>query len=123
MRKRDVKGRIRLLTIEERVASFWDKVVPHGECLVFTGSTNKPVDKRRGTGHGEVRWGGVKKRASHVAFFLTHGRWPKKGLVIMHSCDNPPCARGEHLIEATQADNMRDAYAKGRLHKLTPRTR
>lgn len=34
--------------------------------------------------------------------------------VVMHLCDNPPCARPSHLREGAQVENMRDMAAKGR---------
>lgn len=37
------------------------------------------------------------------------------GLVCMHLCDNPPCVNPAHLRQATQAENVRDAYVKGRM--------
>lgn len=45
---------------------------------------------------------------------LAEGRPLAPGEVVMHRCDNPPCFLYEHLRRATQADNMRDAMAKGR---------
>lgn len=53
--------------------------------------------------------------------------------MVLHLCDNPPCARPSHLQEGTHAENMRDKAAKGRAfaplagqamckrgHELTP---
>jgi DNA invertase Pin-like site-specific DNA recombinase len=37
-----------------------------------------------------------------------------KGMVIMHTCDNPPCFLYDHLRLGTQAENMADMRAKGR---------
>ena len=37
-----------------------------------------------------------------------------KGLVVLHSCDNPPCVNPDHLSVGTQADNIADCVAKGR---------
>lgn len=42
------------------------------------------------------------------------GRPLGPGEVVMHLCDNPPCFRYDHLRRATQAENIRDAMAKGR---------
>ena len=36
------------------------------------------------------------------------------GMVVMHTCDNPPCINIEHLRLGTQQDNMVDKVTKGR---------
>lgn len=55
------------------------------------------------------------KQATHVAWYLEHGHWPKHQ--INHTCDNPGCVRHDHLFEGTQSDNAKDAYRKGRLSR------
>ncbi len=35
---------------------------------------------------------------------------------MLHSCDNPPCVRPEHLKVGTQLENMRGASSRGRFH-------
>lgn len=37
------------------------------------------------------------------------------GQVVMHRCDEPRCANPEHLSVGTQAENLADAWRKGRL--------
>lgn len=86
---------------------------PGGTCHEWQGS-------RVAQGYGRIGIGdGHYKRAHRVAWFLETGSWPTAQ--ILHSCDNPPCVRIDHLREGTAADNIRDMDARGRrgLKKLT----
>jgi hypothetical protein len=44
---------------------------------------------------------------------LVNGPVPP-GMCVLHRCDNPPCARPDHLFLGTKKDNSRDMAAKGR---------
>lgn len=44
---------------------------------------------------------------------LYHGILP--GQVAAHSCDNPRCVNPWHIRATTQADNIAEAWAKGRM--------
>src|SRR5258706_15640017 len=49
---------------------------------------------------------------SHVVWFLTYGRWPKKGYHLDHINDNPSDNRPENLQEITEAENHKKRRGK-----------
>ena len=80
---------------------------------------------RSGRGYGRIhiydRRGRKKYEGAHrVAWELANGRRVPQGLLVMHSCDNPPCVNPAHLSVGTQLENMRDAARKGRLQRGGP---
>lgn len=71
----------------------------------------------RGTdnnGYGRVSVFGIPERIHILTWKILKGTIPV-GMVICHTCDNPPCYEADHLFIGTQGDNIRDAIAKGRL--------
>jgi hypothetical protein len=66
--------------------------------------------------------------AHRVSWFLEHGKWPEQN--ILHTCDTPLCVNPAHLIDGSQAENMRQAIERGRVayggpmcphgHEFTP---
>lgn len=59
-------------------------------------------------------------RAHRVVYEWLAGPIPD-GLILRHTCDNPPCVNPAHLIPGTYADNTRDSMERGRFYaqKLT----
>lgn len=69
----------------------------------------KPVPRH----YGMTSYRGKAWLAHRLTYRLTKGEIPK-GMVVMHSCDNPPCCNPDHLGLGTHKDNMADCRAKGR---------
>lgn len=53
------------------------------------------------------------RKAHRAVVMLTDGPIPA-GMGVLHSCDNPPCIRREHLRLGTSGENAADAVARGR---------
>lgn len=51
--------------------------------------------------------------AHRISYLINKGNI-KKGLLICHHCDNPPCVNPDHLFQDTCKGNNNDARAKGR---------
>lgn len=94
---------------EER---FWARVtitMDSTKCWVWTGRKNQ-------YGYGIIRDKKRRNQLAHrVAWKLVHGKHPT--LLVLHSCDNPPCVNPNHLWEGTHADNTADKIAKNRQAK------
>lgn len=52
------------------------------------------------------------KRAHIVAYILAFGPI-RDSLLVLHTCDNPPCCNPTHLFLGTNQDNMDDMQRKG----------
>ena len=104
-------------TVEER---FWAKVDkssgqgPEGTCWEWKAYRDPNGYGQFGIKHGKLI------NAHVLAYRLQYGDIPS-GLVVMHSCDNPPCCNTDHLSVGTQADNLADMTAKGRRRSTGPK--
>lgn len=64
---------------------------------------------------GEIA--GIKFRRAHkFSYTLATGEIVPPSMVLMHTCDNPPCVNPDHLIPGTHAQNTADMVRKGRHH-------
>lgn len=91
------------LSTEERLRRYSEE---RDGCLVWTG----PSDR---AGYGRISQGGKKRFVHRVSYELEKGPIPK-GLLIRHTCDNPPCINPDHLLPGTDADNSHDKVQRGR---------
>ena len=64
-----------------------------------------------GYGHTTKSLGGG--YAHRAAYQIATGQDPR-GMVVRHTCDNPPCCNPAHLRIGTVADNARDREERGR---------
>lgn len=87
---------------------FWSKVQKTPGCWLWMGTRHKE-------GYGMLRIPGHRpyKRAPRIAWELAYNRSPE-GLMVRHSCDNPPCVRPDHLLLGTVVDNTQDKIDRGR---------
>lgn len=65
-------------------------------------------------GYGNFRWSTNKNVRAHVAAHeLFKGPVPA-GIVVRHTCDNPPCVNPEHILLGTDLENVHDRVRRGR---------
>jgi hypothetical protein len=95
-------------TLEER---FWEKVDRRdvNDCWEWTAAVN---EHGYGVMRPEGRRSGPTVKAHRVSLVLAGVNID--GLVIRHSCDNPPCVNPAHLSTGTKADNSADMVSRDR---------
>lgn len=76
------------------------------ECWVFNGSKDAK-------GYGRIIVDGSTKLAHRMMYIVVNGDISNE-LIVMHTCDNPPCCNPNHLKIGTRADNNADRENKGR---------
>lgn len=78
---------------------------PNGDCWEWTRG-------RFDNGYGSISIKCQSLGTHRVAFCIANGRWAQP--FTLHTCDNPPCCRPEHLFEGTPAVNADDRAQKNR---------
>lgn len=95
---------------------FWRFVTPRDPDACWEWQGDRERD-----GYGRLHLSGrgpTKKilKAHRASYMLAHGEIPA-GMVVRHTCDNPPCVNPAHLVLGTQAQNVEDTVSRGRVGK------
>jgi hypothetical protein len=85
---------------------FWEKVEISDGCWLWTAGRNDAGYGVFGVTHDDI-W-----LAHRLAWLFYTGDDPGD-LAVLHTCDNPPCVKREHLFLGTRGDNHRDMVTKG----------
>lgn len=85
---------------------FYDKVKKTKNCWEWTAS-------KYGNGYGQF-WDGQKLDGAHRYSYRINKGPLEDGKVVSHTCDNKLCVNPKHLVQTTQAANLRDMHSKGR---------
>ena len=95
--------------LRERILK-WVTVVDSG-CWEWTGAR-----QLSGLPYGRLSIHGRARLAHRAAWAAWVGEIPPRTMVL-HRCDNPPCCNPDHLFLGNQSENMKDAFAKGRIRR------
>lgn len=102
-------GRKRALSVEDRLYEKIDKRGPE-ECWPWLGYVHK--------GYAIFSIGKQKEHALRIAFELASGTLIPDGMEMDHTCGNRLCCNPAHGEIVTHAENMRRAWARGRMHSI-----
>lgn len=98
-----------LFDSKEVQSRFWSKVDKGSEEECWKWTAGKTYG-----GYGLFKLSKV-HRGAHVLSLWSHLNEAPGGRFCCHKCDNPSCVNPSHLWFGTRSENMKDAYAKGRL--------
>ena len=90
----------------------------YGQFAIWTPSTNPAPNGCAAT--DPTQYGVTRRVLAHrFAWMLAHGPIPAgRGCCVLHHCDMRRCVNVHHLFLGTDADNVRDMWAKGRARIL-----
>lgn len=106
---------IRHLKLSDVEFRFWNMVNVRGDddCWEWTAYKNKD-------GYGRITIEkGVKMLSHRFSWEKANNQKIPDGLIVMHSCDNPPCVNPNHLSVGSCGDNNKDKMRKGRCSKIS----
>ena len=90
--------------------AFLNSIERKGDCLIWVGALNNH-------GYGQVWDGGKVILAHRYAWEREHGQI-QPGMLVDHTCHNPPCVEVAHLRPATVSENNSNHQGASRNNKL-----
>ena len=97
------KGQFKTIPVRERI---WNRIKKTASCWLWTGAKDAK-------GYGHIHYNGRSRKAARVVYEMEVGPI-RDGLLLLHSCDNPPCVNPAHLRPGTQSENMTECAERGR---------
>ena len=89
-----------------------DRTVPVGACWEWLGAQGG--GKAPGQRRPACKWQGRTVYVARLVVATMLGRPLKRGMLAVHSCDNPRCVHPNHLAEGSYSRNLAAAWARGR---------
>lgn len=92
----------------EQISRYWAKVNKglENECWEWVGAKNSK-------GYGQFSINGKSTSTHRISYAMHHGEI-LPGLIVCHTCNNPPCVNPKHLYMGTNTDNMHQASQQKR---------
>jgi hypothetical protein len=95
-------------TLTQRIDHHTDRSGGPDACWPWTGT-------RHFKGYGKIKWRNRLQSAHRLVWIKANGPIQPDKPHILHKCDVPSCVNPDHLWAGTNADNVADRDAKGRL--------
>lgn len=112
---RYTKGMPHLSDADYMLMIMEDTVFLDNGCWQFTAGFELKFKVDNGTaGYRDFSYRGKRWRIHRLSWVLHNKQSIPDGMVILHTCDFPPCINPAHLQLGTRADNNKDMAAKGR---------
>lgn len=96
---------------EKYIKRFWSYVNKTDGCWEWTGAI---FQKGYGCFMTGARRNRKAWRAHRYSFMISFPKDFDSILDVLHSCDNRPCVKPEHLFQGTNLENQIDMYTKNR---------